>query len=94
MPLLFCTSTIVEGVNTNAKTVIVYHNPSGDNKAGKRFLLLNINGRAGRYLRHFIGNIVYLNKECLSIEESDHISLDFKLFSDEALMQEALHLFR
>ena len=86
MPLLFCTSTIVEGVNTNAKTVIVYHNPSGDNKAGKRFLLLNINGRAGRYLRHFIGNIVYLNKECLSIEESDHISLDFKLFSDEALL--------
>lgn len=86
MPLLFCTSTIVEGVNTNAKTVIVYHNPSGENDAGKRFLLLNINGRAGRYLRHFVGNIVYLNRECLKIESSEHISLDFKLFSDEALL--------
>lgn len=86
MPLLFCTSTIVEGVNTNAKTVIVYHNPSGENDAGKRFLLLNINGRAGRYLRHFVGNIVYLNRECLKIESSKHISLDFKLFSDEALL--------
>lgn len=86
MPLLFCTSTIVEGVNTNAKTVIVYHNPSGENDAGKRFLLLNINGRAGRYLRHFVGNIVYLNRECLEIESSEHISLDFKLFSDEVLL--------
>lgn len=86
MPLLFCTSTIVEGVNTNAKTVIVYHNPSGENDAGKRFLLLNINGRAGRYLRHFVGNIVYLNRECLKIESSEHISLDFKLFSDDVLL--------
>lgn len=86
MPLLFCTSTIVEGVNTNAKTVIVYHNPSGENDAGKRFLLLNINGRAGRYLRHFVGNIVYLNRECLKIESSENISLDFKLFSDEVLL--------
>ena len=86
MPLLFCTSTIVEGVNTNAKTVIVYHNPSGENDAGKRFLLLNINGRAGRYLRHFVGNIVYLNQECLKIESSENISLDFKLFSDEVLL--------
>lgn len=86
IPLLFCTSTIVEGVNTNAKTVIVYHNPSGENDAGKRFLLLNINGRAGRYLRHFVGNIVYLNRECLKIESSEHISLDFKLFSDEVLL--------
>lgn len=88
MPLLFCTSTIVEGVNTNAKTVIVYHNPSGENDAGKRFLLLNINGRAGRYLRHFVGNIVYLNRECSKIESSDHISLDFKLFSDDALLSD------
>lgn len=88
MPLLFCTSTIVEGVNTNAKTVIVYHNPSGENDAGKRFLLLNINGRAGRYLRHFVGNIVYLNRECSKIESSEHISLDFKLFSDDSLLSD------
>ena len=45
MSTLFCTSTIVEGVNTNAKTVVVYNNPSGKTDEGKRFLLLNINGR-------------------------------------------------
>ena len=86
MPLLFCTSTIVEGVNTNAKTIILYNNPSGENEAGKRFLLLNINGRAGRYLRHFVGNIVYLNIQCLNIEKAANISLDFKPFSSDVTL--------
>lgn len=88
MPLLFCTSTIVEGVNTNAKTVIVYNNPSGENAAGRKFLLLNINGRAGRYLKHFVGNIVYLDKETLRIEASEDISLDFKILSDQVLLDD------
>lgn len=91
LPVLFCTSTIVEGVNTNAKTVILYNNPTGDNESGKKFLLLNINGRAGRYLRHFVGNIVYLDSQSKKIEEGDSISLDFKLYSDDALL-EALDL--
>lgn len=91
LPVLFCTSTIVEGVNTNAKTVILYNNPSGDNDSGKKFLLLNINGRAGRYLRHFVGNIVYLDVGSKKIETVDSISLDFKLYSDDVLL-EALDL--
>ena len=41
MSTLFCTSTIVEGVNTNAKTVVVYNNPSGKTDESRRFLLLN-----------------------------------------------------
>lgn len=88
MPLLFCTSTIVEGVNTNAKTVIVYNNPSGESAAGRRFLLLNINGRAGRYLKHFVGNIVYLDKDTPKIEAGEDISLDFKIFSDQILLDD------
>ncbi len=86
-PVLFCTSTIVEGVNTNAKTVILYNNPTGDNDSGKKFLLLNINGRAGRYLRHFVGNIVYLDYQSKKIEEVDNIALDFKLYSDDTLLE-------
>lgn len=88
LPLLFCTSTIVEGVNTNAKTVIVYNNPSGENAAGRKFLLLNINGRAGRYLRHFVGNIVYLDKETPKIEAGEDVSLDFKILSDYVLLSD------
>jgi hypothetical protein len=86
LPVLFCTSTIVEGVNTNAKTVILYNNPLGDNDSGKKFILLNINGRAGRYLRHFVGNIVYLDVGSKKIETVDNISLDFKLYSEDVLL--------
>ena len=86
MSTLFCTSTIVEGVNTNAKTVVVYNNPSGKTDEGKKFLLLNINGRAGRYQHHFIGNIVYLSDKSLKIVNCAGISLDFKPYSTKLLL--------
>lgn len=88
MSTLFCTSTIVEGVNTNAKTVVVYNNPSGKTNEGKKFLLLNINGRAGRYQHHFIGNIVYLSDKSLKIVNCDGISLDFKPYNSKLLLSE------
>ena len=85
MSTLFCTSTIVEGVNTNAKTVVVYNNPSGKTEEGKKFLLLNINGRAGRYQHHFIGNIVYLTGNSVKLINSAGITLDFKPYSGVTL---------
>lgn len=88
MSTLFCTSTIVEGVNTNAKTVVVYNNPSGKTDEGKKFLLLNINGRAGRYQHHFIGNIVYLSDKSLKIVNCDGISLDFKPYNTKILLSD------
>lgn len=88
MSTLFCTSTIVEGVNTNAKTVVVYNNPSGKTDEGKKFLLLNINGRAGRYQHHFIGNIVYLSDKSLKTVNCAGISLDFKPYNTELLLSD------
>lgn len=88
MSTLFCTSTIVEGVNTNAKTVVVYNNPSGKTDEGKKFLLLNINGRAGRYQHHFIGNIVYLSDKSLKIVNRAGISLDFKPYSTKLILSD------
>ena len=88
MSTLFCTSTIVEGINTNAKTVVVYNNPSGKTDEGKKFLLLNINGRAGRYQHHFIGNIVYLSDKSLKIVNCDGISLDFKPYNTKILLSD------
>ena len=88
MSTLFCTSTIVEGVNTNAKTVVVYNNPSGKTDEGKKFLLLNINGRAGRYQHHFIGNIVYLSDKSLKIVNCAGISLDFKPYNTKLLLSD------
>ena len=85
MSTLFCTSTIVEGVNTNAKTVVIYSNPSGKTDEGRKFLLLNINGRAGRYQHHFIGNIVYLTDKSIELINCLGIALDFKLYSTQIL---------
>jgi len=53
---LICTSTLIEGVNTKAKNVVVF-----DNKIAMRkinfFTFNNIKGRSGRMFEHFIGNV-------------------------------------
>jgi hypothetical protein len=56
LKILLCTSTLIEGVNTAAKNVIVY-----DSKLNKKpldfFTFNNIRGRSGRMFRHFIGHV-------------------------------------
>jgi len=56
---LVCTSTLIEGVNTSAKNVIIY-----DNKIATRnldlFTFNNIKGRSGRMFKHFIGRVFIL----------------------------------
>lgn len=53
---LICTSTLIEGVNTTAKNVVVF-----DNRVAKRkfdyFTFNNIAGRGGRMFQHFVGNV-------------------------------------
>lgn len=58
--LLLCTSTIIEGVNTNAKNIIIYDNQIANNKFDN-FTFNNIKGRAGRMFRHFVGNVYVLH---------------------------------
>jgi len=59
--VLFCTSTLIEGVNTSASNVFVY-----DKKINRVdfdfFSFANIRGRVGRMMRHFVGN-AYLYHE-------------------------------
>lgn len=53
---LFCTSTIIEGVNTSAKNVIIYNNWRGKPKNKiDYFDYKNIKGRSGRMFKHYIG---------------------------------------
>jgi hypothetical protein len=54
---MFCTSTIIEGVNTSAKNVVIF-----DEKKGKDIILdffdySNIVGRSGRMMIHYIGKV-------------------------------------
>lgn len=59
---LLCTSTIIEGVNTSARNIIVYDNKIATKKYDF-FTFNNIKGRAGRMFRHLVGNIYVLNDE-------------------------------
>lgn len=56
LKVLLCTSTLIEGVNTSAKNVIIY-----DSKLNRKplnfFTFNNIRGRSGRMFRHFVGNV-------------------------------------
>ena len=53
---LVCTSSLIEGVNTRAKHVVVF-----DNKVARRtldtFTFNNIKGRSGRMFHHFVGHV-------------------------------------
>lgn len=58
---LLCTSTIIEGVNTVAKNVVIYDNRDGTRSIDK-FTHGNIKGRAGRMGVHFVGKIFCLEE--------------------------------
>lgn len=82
--VLFCTSTIVEGVNTDAQNMIILNASKGRNKLTP-FDIKNIKGRAGRYYHCFIGRVFYMTRELERIEMSESFSLDFVTYSDKEL---------
>lgn len=59
---LLCTSTIIEGVNTSAKNIVIYDNKIA-NKKFDQFTFNNIRGRAGRMFMHFVGHVYVLHPE-------------------------------
>lgn len=56
LDILICTSTIIEGVNTSAKNVIMQEQKIGASNLDF-FTFNNVAGRAGRMFKHFIGNV-------------------------------------
>jgi len=79
LPVLFCTSTLIEGVNTAAKTVLIY------DKAINRsdydfFTYSNIRGRAGRLGQHHVGQVFLFN------DPPDHSIMEVSptLFGEDA----------
>ncbi len=66
---LFCTSTIIEGVNTSAKNVIIYENKKAHITIDK-FDKANIKGRAGRLMEHYVGKLYTFH------EKLEEISID------------------
>lgn len=66
LKVIVSTTTITEGVNTSAKNIVVLHHKKGMKKL-KKFDAQNIIGRAGRFLEHYSGNVILLDKEVETI---------------------------
>lgn len=73
---LFCTSTLIEGVNTSAKNVVLFDKKKGS-KPIDYFDFKNITGRSGRMKEHFIGRVFQFHKE----PEQMELDIDIPLFT-------------
>ena len=78
LPVLLCTSTLIEGVNTAAKTVMIY-----DKKINRDtydfFTYSNIKGRAGRLGQHHVGQVMVFN----DVPEHTELEVSPTLFSED-----------
>lgn len=57
---LICTSTLIEGVNTTAKNIVVLDDTI-DRRKYDLFTFKNIQGRSGRMFKHFVGKVFLFN---------------------------------
>lgn len=83
---LFCTTTIIEGVNTCAKNIIYFDKTKGNRVAIDYFDYCNIKGRAGRMMVHFSGNIYNFNKP----PEPEQTIVDIPFYEQENVSDEIL----
>lgn len=74
LDIIISTSSIIEGVNTQAEQVIVWSNKKGSHKFDY-FTYRNIIGRAGRMFKYFIGKVYLLEEP--PIQENTTLTIDF-----------------
>ncbi|MEQ0545377.1 MULTISPECIES: DEAD/DEAH box helicase [Klebsiella] len=84
--VLFCTSTIIEGVNTSAKNIVYFDNKKGDSLDIDYFDYSNIKGRAGRLMQHYSGNVFNFNPP----PEKEAIYIDIPFFEQNPINEEIL----
>ena len=71
---IISTSSIIEGVNTQAEQVIVWSNKTGLHKFDY-FTYRNIIGRAGRMFKYFVGKVYLLEEP--PVQENTTLTIDF-----------------
>jgi hypothetical protein len=89
LPVLFCTSTLIEGVNTAAKTVLIF-DKSINKEAYDFFTYSNIKGRAGRLGEHHVGQVYLFNEP--PQQESTEVAPTLFADQDEAPDDYVVHL--
>lgn len=73
---LFCTTSLTEGINSAAKNVVIYDKKIGTGDFLKTLDRKNIEGRAGRFMQHFIGRVFHLETQ----EDDDaetHVEIEY-----------------
>lgn len=83
---LFCTTTIIEGVNTSAKNIIYFDKTKGKDTPIDFFDYSNIKGRAGRMMVHFVGKIYNFNPP----PPKEDIIVDIPFFEQNPVSDEVL----
>lgn len=83
---LFCTSTIIEGVNTSAKNIVVFDKKKGP-KEIDFFDYSNIKGRSGRMMVHYLGRVFDFNRPP---ERKGDIIVDIPFFEQNPVSDEVL----
>jgi len=84
---IFCTSTIIEGVNTSAKNIIYFDKKKGPNDIDY-FDYSNIKGRSGRMMIHYIGRIYNFNPPPEKIE---NMIVDIPFYQQNPIKDEILN---
>lgn len=78
---ILSTSSIIEGVNTQAENVILMSNTNGSRAVFDYFTYRNIVGRAGRMFRYFVGKVFLL------VRPPEQVDTQLKLvFPDEVVL--------
>jgi len=85
--VLISTTTITEGVNTSAKNLLVLSANKG-NKPLKTFDAKNIAGRAGRFLYHYSGRVLIINKEFKEIIDDSDDEIKHKNYDESSIKDE------
>lgn len=78
---LLCTSTMIEGVNTSAKNIVIYDNRKGVPSIDS-FTHKNISGRAGRMNQYLVGNVFCL--ESIPDKETQIVDLPLGQQSEQS----------
>lgn len=83
LKILLSTTTITEGINTTAKNLIVLSHKKGD-KTLKKFDALNIEGRAGRFTKHYTGTVISLDKKFDEIRKGEGLPIKHKNYDENS----------
>ncbi len=85
--ILLSTTTLTEGVNTTSKNIIILSDKKGP-KPLKKFDAKNIEGRAGRFLKHYSGQVFILQNKFIDIINGGDECIKHKNYDSESPKQE------